>query len=705
MSLKVLSISKNRIETLPSYIGHMNELRILKIDHNPVVFPPPEVTAHEGGEDSMDEWLVNLKGYLRSYHGSLDKSADDSDIVTTDEEGAETDFNTISKSGQSDQNSTKHLQLSSSSSLSTGVPATSALRRQPPPPIPTKNSHRNAAMHGMNSKSVSGMRSFQLNPINPAAMERSRSNSESDDLRRPFRRPVPMMRNRTGLGTLVEDRARHSRGFSHDYIQENPSEAESNLRSPAEVQQNSRAYFRRLSSLPQSKRNSLSSAKIVEAARGILFSLSQIHMAIRQYVSFCADPDLTGTINRVLYNANAHVGALVDVLEAHETRPDGAEATPVIEACRACVGAFRHVINILHNRIRDLTSQADVRYTRTLLLLLFGAAAEIQNSWNCLNPVPASQAPPHTAPVLSTPVANLVPRTIAPPTTRLKSNSNVSLSALPLVPSSHKLSESFSVPATPAALGSEPEPMETDEQVYEKISQATTATLSLLSLLGDAVSKSAIASAQGPATPGAVAPGTNMKLRDLAANSLNAGEVTRRLRNKLTNSNLMLMQDVHEKKKFWEDTNLFVKAVINVAALAKSISSEYPFSKSILASLSTVTRSTKELTILLSVSSFSQTIRTETTQPVGPVLVPTPMLSSPSPSVQIQAVPITTTMLQQQFSNLNGISLPMTGSGAAMTGTSGLVNPAINRFEAEFSPPAPPILATPHNVALVMNGT
>lgn len=674
MNLKVLSISKNRIEVLPSYIGLMNELRILKIDHNPVVFPPVEVTSYEGGEDGMDAWLADLKLFLSAHasnHGV--QTANDSDAVTTDDESGETDFNTISKSGPSDHGGSSQTQLSSSSS--NGATTSKYKQKIPPPPIPTKNSHRNAAVHGVNSKSVSGMRSFQLVATKSPDMERSRSNSESDEIRRPFRRPLAMLRNRNGLGTLQEDRARHSRGFSHDYIQENVSEAESTMRSPAEVQQNSRAYFRRLSSLPQSKRISLNSAKVVEASRGILFSLSQIHTAVRQYVTFCADPELTGTINRVLYNANAHVGALVDVLEAHETRPEGADAKPVIEACRACVGAFRHVINILHNRVRDLTSQADVRYTRTLLLLLFGASSELQNSWACLNPLKgvASSVILSSSPIALQSTPSICQRSVAPPITRLKSNSNASINSFASSHSSAKLSEIFTVPSTPSVLATvDADPMETDDQLFEKISQATTATLALLSLLGDAVSKSALASAQGPATPGAVTAATNIKLKDLASNSLNAGEVTRRLKNKLTMAKMI--QDVQEKKKFWEDTNLFVKAVINVAAIAKAVSSEYPFSKAILSSLSTVTRSTKELTILLSVSSFSQSARTaevsNVQQQQQPVLngmnlnINTPLSASLGPA---QAV------LTPALS-----SFPAT---ALATG-----NSTVNRFEAEFTP-------------------
>ncbi|BFZ54391.1 RAM signaling network component [Savitreella phatthalungensis] len=462
LTLKVLSISKNRIERLPGYMSKMAELRILKLDHNPIVYPAREVTSFEGGDDAMDEWLSALRQHLLVYG--------DGQVSSSDGEDDDVDL-------------------------------------KAPPPIPSKNMHRNG------SKSVSAIRGGGV----PMAIERSRSNSGGQ----------------------------HTRGFSQDF---------SGSETATDPQQNSRAYFRRLSSLPQSKRISLSTARVVESSRGMLFSLSQIQQAVRQYVAFCADPQLAGSLNRVLYNANSHIGALVGVLETHEAKPDGAEATPVLEACRACVGAFRAAVKILHTRLEDITSQADIRYTRTLLLLLYGAAAEIQNSWAALR----SSAP--RAPLRA---ASLGSFSAAPPSSSMSS----------------------------------------DEQLFDKIEQATTATLSLLSLLGDAISKSALASAQGPMTPGAVSPALNIKLRELASNALSAGEVTRRLKNKLAGVELLRV-DAIERRKFAEDTSFFVKAVINVAALAKSVSSEYPFSKTILASLSIVTRSTKELTILFSVSSF-----------------------------------------------------------------------------------------------------
>lgn len=65
LELKVLSMSKNRIGVLPSYIGDMNELKILKLDHNPILFPPKDVLENE--EADKDAWLENVKRFLKQH--------------------------------------------------------------------------------------------------------------------------------------------------------------------------------------------------------------------------------------------------------------------------------------------------------------------------------------------------------------------------------------------------------------------------------------------------------------------------------------------------------------------------------------------------------------------------------------------------------------------------------------------------------------
>ena len=283
-----------------------------------------------------------------------------------------------------------------------------------PPPIPSKNLHRPNGLHRSN-------RTLH----NATVMERSRSHSEArqePSAHRLRRRAESTQRHRPGLSqnAIPDDRnlriKQHTRGVSHDSGTQD--DEDSGLRSsPTEMSQGFGAYFRRLSIMPASVRVSLSSVKVVEAARGILFALSQIHQAAQQYVGLCGDAALSRKINRVLYIAKTHVGNLIDSLETHEGKEEGSDVLPVIEACNACIGTFKHVINILLQHIEVLADRADVRLTRTFILLIYGAAVELQNSWaglrSSLPVVEKSALPPNTS-------VSAISKTSSPQANRLK---------------------------------------------------------------------------------------------------------------------------------------------------------------------------------------------------------------------------------------------------------------------------------------------
>jgi len=313
--------------------------------------------------------------------------------------------------------------------------------------------------------------------------------------------------------------------------------------------------------MPASVRVSLSSIKVVEAARGILFALSQVHQAAQQYVGLCGDAQLSRMINRVLYNAKTHVSNLIDALEAHEGKGEGADIMPVVEACNACVGAFRHVINILLQHIQDLADRADVRLTRTFLLLIYGAAVELQNSWAGLRPslpIPAIERP-----AISSPVAPL--KTSSPQANRLKTivgaPPNITLPPTPGATGKIETTKlDYNPPPTPFAVPPTPSVdmsgmAENDEPLFEKIQTATTTALSVLSYISDQVAKLHV---PGQIPPGKELPGATMaKLKELGAYAVSTADVTKRLKGRV--QIVRERKDMAERKKFWEDTNAFVK--------------------------------------------------------------------------------------------------------------------------------------------------
>ena len=70
-------MSKNKITELPTYIGDMNDLKILKLDHNPIRFPPKEVWDTE--DKGRDGWLPGLQMFLRQAHAERNQSAQETE--------------------------------------------------------------------------------------------------------------------------------------------------------------------------------------------------------------------------------------------------------------------------------------------------------------------------------------------------------------------------------------------------------------------------------------------------------------------------------------------------------------------------------------------------------------------------------------------------------------------------------------------------
>ncbi|CAH7681164.1 RAM signaling pathway protein-domain-containing protein [Phakopsora pachyrhizi] len=158
---------------------------------------------------------------------------------------------------------------------------------------------------------------------------------------------------------------------------------------------NSGAYFRRLSMLPAStisKEVSVPLLKLMDAIRGILFSLSQIYSALKQFVVFATQDRLPGALSRMMSIADDSMGRLINSLDRFDSstrrsQPSIGVVEEVFKSCRENVVIFGKLVNVLSIQLKVLTSSADVRYSRTLLLSLYGATAEIAMSWSTITPL------------------------------------------------------------------------------------------------------------------------------------------------------------------------------------------------------------------------------------------------------------------------------------------------------------------------------
>ena len=162
----------------------------------------------------------------------------------------------------------------------------------------------------------------------------------------------------------------------------------------SENDRNSGAYFRRQSMLPVSTiAKTVPPALLgwIETVRGILFSISQVHAALRQFVVYAAQERLAGPVSRLMSTSDASTTALIDSLDrfdslSHRGTPAPHIIRDVFTSCQQSVDLLRSLIDALQAPLRGLTSTADLRYTRTLLLMLFGSIGEITQAWATIAP-------------------------------------------------------------------------------------------------------------------------------------------------------------------------------------------------------------------------------------------------------------------------------------------------------------------------------
>ncbi|KAK9476614.1 RAM signaling pathway protein-domain-containing protein [Lipomyces japonicus] len=418
----------------------------------------------------------------------------------------------------------------------------------------------------------------------------------------------------------------------------------SNTRNESEALPN--AYFRRLSVLQEqispttaTFSNAVTSTHIVESARGVLFSVSQVLPAVKQYLVFCDDRKLTGTLGGILYNTKLHIDTLIRALDRYDSilapaminsssaanarRPGTAALSAavdhIVQATLACIAALRHVISIMHANIKTITARAEVRHTRAFFMLMYGTLAEINNCWNSLVPAlvesraspaaylrsgtitaisasgPSSQSstkPPESIQPLSLPLSLPTP-SLWPQATKPVGIPATPLSAVVSSPGlflpsglSSPMTATMSTPSTengPFSFNFPAEPSAVDDELFQKISIATSAALNVLNVIHEGISKPSYEN--------------DLRIRELSGMCDVGLEVTSRLRVRLKT---IREADDAERGRFGDETNSFVKVVINILEFTKTIMNEYPFLHEARPALSTLTRMTKEvLTVTL----------------------------------------------------------------------------------------------------------
>lgn len=218
----------------------------------------------------------------------------------------------------------------------------------------------------------------------------SPSSSQEERDRLPLHSPMLEVNGSSASGSVELPPARARRNLEQQFA------ANGNNQQLGPERGNSGAYFRRLSMLPAftiSKAVPPTLLEFIDAIRGILFSLSQVHASIKQCVIFPAPDRLPASLSKIMASGDDAMGFLIDTLDRFDSSsrrgsPDVAVVKEVIETCRENVAIFGKLVQNIASQIPALFGPSmDIRYSRTLILSVYGAMGEIATSWAALTPL------------------------------------------------------------------------------------------------------------------------------------------------------------------------------------------------------------------------------------------------------------------------------------------------------------------------------
>ncbi|KAG5350867.1 hypothetical protein C0989_008965 [Termitomyces sp. Mn162] len=446
--LRVFSLARNKITQLPPYLAQFPNLEVLEVERNPIEWPPKSVMEKADSLDSrnaMKDWVRSLQQWIEvDSHSQIHDESGFGEQQERDfsmeenyhswkfplrENGGFTPHNRsfsvgsgASASSTSDSNREpevenpslpievdhpSHLRLGILGTFSAEHSPTRALQSYLPSPadsesfdgnlIPTSLEHyphaRNASYstgtHSLTFSNLAGKQSMPdlrntkldfgskksigLIDVAPASASTSQEPSSHD----------------IAPSTLPEKQDSDSLS-SH---RADGSIPETSRRSPTQTSMASQrnSYFYRLSSLPISMPLPQPLLCLVESARSILFAACQVFQTLEYLIAHAIDYRISSVLRKVLDPASIDMTQLINSLERFDATsrislPSPTICRGVLESCRNTIAVFSKAVGVLALQLQVIVTGDDIRYSRWILLELYGATAELASAWEIIAP-------------------------------------------------------------------------------------------------------------------------------------------------------------------------------------------------------------------------------------------------------------------------------------------------------------------------------
>ena len=179
--------------------------------------------------------------------------------------------------------------------------------------------------------------------------------------------------------------------FARDLTVDSPTSSDHPAPS-MDIERNS--YFRRFSALTSTTISTtlpIPLVRLIDAARSILFAVSQVYQVLRHYTVFIIDERLASVLRKVLDPASADMMHLIISLDRFDSMsrkvlPPPRICRAVVESCKDTVSVFGKAVGVLSLQLKVLATRDDIRYVRLMLLVLYGATGEISYAWQSMIP-------------------------------------------------------------------------------------------------------------------------------------------------------------------------------------------------------------------------------------------------------------------------------------------------------------------------------
>lgn len=324
---------------------------------------------------------------------------------------------------------------------------------------------------------------------------------------------------------------------------------------------------------------------IMKVARKILFSLSELQLSLKRFTGFCSDKKLSIKVISLLHISKGNIDGLVESMEAVEDTGENQDL--ILSSIHTCITSFKMILLILSENFNSFVAKIDICFIRMVYLTFFGSFNELQNAFRLLNP---------TSSVAKSQIA--FPRyqsTLGLSNVDTKGKSTQASQSLH-EEGQASISDALAI-SSEAAVPSE----EIDERLYQSIDLATKNAQVVFSELTKAINKSAIATANTKSSQ-PINPAVATKFKELTSVCISSMDITKRLILKLLS--IRSNRTPQARRLFWDDISLFLKAILQTFSSVKAIMKDAPILNEVRQSMATLTKTTKELTIILEASSY-----------------------------------------------------------------------------------------------------